>query len=429
MSIALLRLYLLSIKLKHYPHSRVIRIVGGGFCAIYQDLYRTGIISPTSSARRLEAIRSRADTPTFVDDLSNRKGQNMVPIPRASLPRLVLYHQTVNDPEGKPISILPLITQPDISVTHLIVAAIHINDDPSGLTLNDNRPSDPCFATLWAELRIAQASGISVLGMLGGAAKGSFTRLDQDENTFELYYAPLHNLIRDRGLNGLDLDVEEPTSLAGIIRLIDRLRADFGPAFLITLAPVVAALLDFTRNLSGFDYEALEVMRGNDIAWYNTQFYCGWGDASTPFMYEMCVARGWDSKKLVMGLVTTSENGSGWVPWQVLGLNLSLLKRRFGDGKFGGVMGWEYFNSSPGGREKPWQWAQRMTKLLREDTAKSIEELKRIEAEVAETTSTAQTTSTTMKTLTSETDPDYGTGAEPPTPDDFQYYSDGLVDD
>ncbi|KXJ92939.1 glycoside hydrolase superfamily, partial [Microdochium bolleyi] len=159
-------------------------------------------------------------------------------------PRLILYHQTTHDPSGNLISILPLITTPAIALSHLIIAAIHINEDPDGLTLNDLPPSHPHFASTWAELRIAQASGIKVLGMLGGAAKGSYTRLDKDELTFERYYLPLHAMITERSLDGLDLDVEEPMSLAGVIRLIDRLRADFGPDFLITLAPVAAALLD-----------------------------------------------------------------------------------------------------------------------------------------------------------------------------------------
>jgi len=216
----------------------------------------------------------------------------MHPASSSHLPRLVLYHQTTHNPDGTGCSILPLITQPGISVTHIIIAAIHINEDPDALTLNDHPPSDPRFSTTWAELRVAQASGIAVMGMLGGAAKGSFTRLDKDQATFERYYAPLSDLIRERGLSGLDLDIEESMSLSGVLRLIDRLRADFGPDFIITLAPVAAALLDARRNLSGFDYEALEVMRGSQIAWYNAQFYCGWGDASNPIMYEMCIARG-----------------------------------------------------------------------------------------------------------------------------------------
>lgn len=115
-----------------------------------------------------------------------------------------------------------------------------------------------------------------MLGMLGGAARGTFSAatLDSpDEAVFERYYGVLRDdVVRAHALDGLDLDVEEPMSLRGVVRLIDRLRADFGPAFLITLAPVAPALLDVRRNLSGFDYEALEVMRGREIAFYNCQF-------------------------------------------------------------------------------------------------------------------------------------------------------------
>ncbi|KAK4127767.1 glycoside hydrolase family 18 protein [Parathielavia appendiculata] len=301
----------------------------------------------------------------------------MPPLSHPPLPRLITYYQTHHTPSGTPISVLPLLQNPGISVTHLILAAIHINEEPSNLTLNDHPPSHPRFTALWAELRILQASGIKVLCMLGGAAKGSFARLDTmmaDEPTFERYYAPLAELIRTHGLDGIDLDVEEPMSLAGIIRLIDRLRADFGPDFLITLAPVAAALLNCEHNLSGFDYEALEVMRGREIAWYNAQFYCGWGDCSNPAMYEMILIKGWQPEKIVVGLVTNPKNGSGWVPWNMLGTVLPVLVGRHP--RFGGVMGWEYFNSLPGGEGKPWEWSQVMTALLRgRRTAPSIEEI------------------------------------------------------
>ncbi|KAK8100013.1 family 18 glycoside hydrolase [Apiospora kogelbergensis] len=338
------------------------------------------------------------------------------------LPRIVLYHQTVHDRDGKHISILPLITQPGVAVTHIIVAAIHINDDPNALTLNDHAPADPRYATLWAELRIAQASGIKVLGMLGGAAKGSYVRLDQDQSLFEAYYAPVYHLIKDKGLDGIDLDVEEAMSLSGIIRLVDRIRADFGPDFLITLAPVAAALLDVRRNLSGFDYEALEVMRGSQIAWYNTQFYCGWGDASTPIMYEMIVARGWAPEKVVVGLVTHAENGAGFVPWELLRANLTLLNFQFS--RFGGVMGWEYFNSSPGGKDKPWEWAQRMTSVLRAGEGVAIDDtpaqdLNKVKEGVVDLSKTSSTGVGVQMV-----DPDVGAPTDVPVPAEFDYFSD-----
>lgn len=203
------------------------------------------------------------------------------------------------------------------------------------------------------------------MGMLGGAAKGSFTRLDLDEATFEAYYTPLRDLIRERGLDGLDLDVEEEMTLAGIVRLIDRLKDDFGNDFIITLAPVAAALMSERpeHNLSGFSYEYLEVMRGKKIAWYNTQFYCGWGDLSNTGGFDYIVQRGFPADKLVVGMVTNPGNGSGWIPFELLQEVLINLKLKYPG--FGGVMGWEYFNSLPGDRARPWEWAQFMTSNVR----------------------------------------------------------------
>lgn len=253
--------------------------------------------------------------------------------------------------------------------------------------------------------------------MLGGAAKGSFTRLDQDDDIFETYYTPLRDLIRERGLDGLDLDVEEPMSLSGVIRLIDRLKSDFGSGFTITLAPVAAALMSDNprHNLSGFSYEALEVMRGPQIDWYNTQFYCGWGDLSKPDGYDLMVARGWPAQKIVAGVVTNPENGSGWVPFEVLGGVLTTLKSRYPS--FGGVMGWEYFNSLPGGRERPWEWAAFMTQKLRGGLLETaVAQDAPVDAPGDKNPSPALLA-----------DVDANTEGEAPLPAEFGYYSDGST--
>ncbi|KAH8590987.1 glycoside hydrolase superfamily [Bisporella sp. PMI_857] len=339
----------------------------------------------------------------------------MPPIP-SETPRIVIYYQTQHNPDGTPCSILPIITQPDIVVTHVNLAAIHLNDPPGNITLNDHVPSDPRYLTLWAELRVLQASGIKVLGMLGGAAKGSFTRLDLDEATFEAYYVPLRNMIKERGLDGLDLDVEEPMTLAGIIRLIDRLKSDFGERFIITLAPVAAALQSDNpgHNLSGFSYEALEVMRGRQIAWYNTQFYCGWGDISKTDGFDFMVARGWPAQKIVIGMVTNPGNGSGWVPFEILQEVFITLKQRYPN--FGGVMGWEYFNSLPGDRAAPWQWAAFMTKNVRG----SIKETQAPSAQAPLANKTNRLTSTNLD--------EHRTG-EAVVPKEFEYYSEGSAEE
>lgn len=55
----------------------------------------------------------------------------------------------------------------------------------------------------------------------------------------------------------------------GIIWLIDCLCVDFGKDFFIFMVFVVMVMLDFIKNMSGFDYEVFEVMWGKDIVWYN----------------------------------------------------------------------------------------------------------------------------------------------------------------
>ncbi|PNY26664.1 Chitinase 1 [Tolypocladium capitatum] len=346
-----------------------------------------------------------------------------LPQPPNPLPRIITYYQTHHDPSGKHISVLPLLTQPAISVTHVILAAIHLNHDPRHLTLNDHSPDHPRFHTLWAELRVLQAAGVKVLGMLGGAAPGTFRRLDGSDAQFEAYYASLRDLVRARALDGLDLDVEENMSLGGIINLIDRLRSDFGSAFIITLAPVAMALLDVEKNLSGFDYEALEVMRGKEIAWYNTQFYCGWGNLSNTDMYDLMLQKGWDPEKIVVGLVTNPANGRGFVPWHMLSVVLSILKRRHQT--FGGVMGWEYFNSLPGDTERPWEWARHMTSLLRNHALSRPPVAQPDEPAFQHFVAAAAS----HGTVGDEIDPDEAGGAPLEVPRQFDYYSDGCGDD
>lgn len=292
-------------------------------------------------------------------------------------------------------------------------------------SLNDHVPSHPRYQTLWAELRVLQASGVKVLGMLGGAAKGSFTRLDLDDATFESYYIPLRNLIRERGLDGLDLDVEEPMTLAGIIRLIDRLKADFGVGFLITLAPVAAALVSDKpeHNLSGFNYEALEVMRGKRIAWYNCQFYCGWGDLSSTTGYDFMVARGYPPEKLVVGMVTNPRNGSGWVPFELLQEVLLSLKAKYP--LFGGVMGWEYFNSLPGDTSRPWEWAAFMTRHVRSGPPSLVPVPTAVPVHVPAPAPVQDK----PKAMFVVVDEDPKVKEEALLPADFEYYTDGSLEE
>jgi len=285
---------------------------------------------------------------------------------RQTSPRLVLYYQTQyvggsgDDDPGTYVSPLPLA---DHGATHVYVAAIHLNDVVGPyppVTLNDHAPDHPRYDRMWADLATLQKQGVRVLGMVGGAAPGTFDRLDHD---FETYYPLLRDTISRYHLDGVDLDVEQPMSQEGVQRLIDALRADFGPDFLITLAPVAPALRG-GDNLSGFDYDELYAARGDDIAWFNTQFYCGWGLLDDTEDYDRIIRHGVvPPSKVVAGTLTNPANcGSGYVDLPVLTRTIRDLKAAYPD--FGGIMGWEYFNSLPGGTDAPWIWAQTVRRAL-----------------------------------------------------------------
>jgi chitinase len=293
------------------------------------------------------------------------------------LPRLVIYYQTTHDGNNNPISMLPLITEQNIALTHLIVCSLHIQAD-SVIHLNDFPPNDPHFDTVWEEARILQDAGVKILGMVGGAAPGSFTTqtLDSpDTATFERYYGQLRDLITQYNLQGMDLDVEQSMSQSGIRRLVERLYADFGADFEITLAPVASALRNGS-NLSGFNYKTLEAEAGDKISFHNAQFYNGFGSMSSTATFDAVVANGFPANKVVVGQITTPSNGGGFVPFDTLRTVLNSLKSKYG--QIGGVMGWEYFNGEPGGTARPWEWAQQITSILRPQASVKLNITKRV---------------------------------------------------
>ena len=272
--------------------------------------------------------------------------------------RTVVYYQTQYF-NGAYVSPLGL-TNNNTRVSDVIVAAIHLNS-PTSVNLNDDPPSATKFKQMWTDLAAMQARGVRVLGMVGGAAQGSFQRLDTDFNT---YYPLLKNVINTYRLDGVDLDVEEYMSLAGMERLINALRADYGPNFVITLAPVATALYG-GGNLSGFNYEQLYRDVGGNISWFNAQFYNGWGYMGNTANYESISNRRIiPVQKVVAGMLSNPGNGgSGYVDVSTTASStVRSLVAAHQD--FGGVASWEYFNSLPGNTGAPWQWAGTMSSAM-----------------------------------------------------------------
>lgn len=143
-------------------------------------------------------------------------------------------------------------------------------------------------------------------------------------------------------------------------------------------------------------------------------------------MYEMLLMKGWAPEKVVVGLVTNPQNGAGFIPFDVLATVIPLMVGQHA--RFGGVMGWEYFNSLPGGREKPWEWAQWMTGVLTGDRTMAPEVVMPV-GKVEPPVEAASGSGGGGGGGQVEADPDDGKGEAAPTPGAFEYYSDGLGDD
>jgi hypothetical protein len=99
-----------------------------------------------------------------------------VGVSNAQVARNVIYVQTFTNPDGSQLSLLPLLDQ-QTQVTHVILAALHVDSTPGEIHLNDNDPSSSFYDFLWPEVQQLQQAGIKVMMMLGGAARGSYQNL------------------------------------------------------------------------------------------------------------------------------------------------------------------------------------------------------------------------------------------------------------
>lgn len=280
----------------------------------------------------------------------------------AASKRIIYYYQTQYS-NGVYVSLAPIwkTKNPNTGspyTTDVIIAAFHLGFDSNNqpyIHLNDNVPSDPMFDVMWPQVHRLQNLGVTTRMMLGGAAQGSYADLFSKWSTF---YPILRQTLKHYRLSGIDLDVEENVSLANIEKLIKRLNVDMGPSFEITLAPVATALTN-GPNLSGFNYPQLySSPAGPDIAWFDTQFYSGFGSLANVNNYENVINFGYPPDVVVAGMIANPLDGSGFVPIQTVQNTVSQLVATYPT--FGGVFAWEYFNAQPGGPAKPAEWSQAM---------------------------------------------------------------------
>ena len=279
--------------------------------------------------------------------------------------RNIYYYQTQfsNGDTGTYVSLVPMWKRVNPAtkkafVTDVIIAALHFGYNADGspyIHLNDFTPEDPHYAPMWPDVRLAQKHGLTVHIMIGGSAPGTFSNLFAH---FDKFYPLLKQTIKKYHLQGIDLDVEESVTLANIESLIKQIHTDFGPNFLITMAPVATDLTE-GYGLSGFSYHDLyKSAYGKYIAWFNVQFYSGFGSLETTADYDTAVANGYPADIVVAGPLDSPNDGDGYVPIVRLSKTVKALTAKYPN--FGGVVGWEYFNAEPGGTVKPISFAVQM---------------------------------------------------------------------
>ena len=242
----------------------------------------------------------------------------------------------------------------DIDV--IIVSSIHFGKDKSGkknIFLNDNIPYDNIFNDLWMETEKLSVQGCTIMLMMGGAGL-AYKELFSD---FDTYYPLLKNLITEKSwIKGIDLDVEETTSIENIKMLINRLVQDFSDDndFIITMAPVSSTLITDGSSFAGFNYKELyNSIEGKYIHWFNTQCY----DSYTFETYESIIKNGYPPEKVVMGMESGQFSESNFK--EALD-EIKKIKEKYLD--FSGVFDWEYLNAPPN-KNDPSEWARLMKQI------------------------------------------------------------------
>jgi hypothetical protein len=234
----------------------------------------------------------------------------------------------------------------DIDV--IIVSSIHFNKQggQSLMYLNDNLPNDKIFDEMWMQTEKASVQNTTIMLMVGGAG-GAYKALFAD---FEVNYKLLHDLLREKTwIQGIDLDIEEPVKISDVKMLINRLIADFGKDFIITMAPVASSLQNDGGSMGQFSYKKLfRSKEGQHINWFNTQCY----DSFSIETYHSIIKNGYSPEKVVMGM----ESGQFDEKTFKNALNtVQVLNKEYPN--MAGVFDWEYLNAPPS-TDDPSLWAR-----------------------------------------------------------------------
>jgi chitinase len=176
----------------------------------------------------------------------------------------------------------------------------------------------------------------------------------------------LAKFVIDNGLDGVDLDWEDNAAMETgtgepwLISCTQKLRELLGKPYIITHAPQAPYFMGVTKYPAG-GYLKINEDVGNDIDWYNIQFYNqdsskydtyqtlfdssdGW---ATNTAVKQIAAAGVPKEKLVVGKGVKPEDyyNTGYVPVDDLA---SYLRQGVEEGYQAGFMGWQFSSDTTG---------------------------------------------------------------------------------
>lgn len=288
--------------------------------------------------------------------------------PQDTVPRLIQYVQTFhpeNDDKGH-LSLLPLLEE-GTGITHVILAALHINGPNGNITLNDDSPNSTYYDQTWSEVKTLQDHGVKVMVMMGGAATGSYDGALCNKQTGTVqddYYLGLESTLKYHEVDGLDIDIEESVHSSCPGNLVERIRSDFGNDFIITMAPVASDLTGGGGSFGGFSYKEFDQSSvGQQVDWYNGQYYSGFVQGTFEDSYARAISNGFAPSRVVMGFLNSANDGGDYEGLNHIEDIIANLRSQYSN--FGGVDGWEYFDAgSSDGLSQPWMWTKQVGETL-----------------------------------------------------------------
>lgn len=236
--------------------------------------------------------------------------------------KIIYYYQTF-------CGLNNIINDINNNVTHIHLSSIHFNTDM--IHLNDNSPYSKIYDNLWKELEtVSIQKNIKIILMIGGAG-GAYEQLFEN---FEKYYKWLFNLINAKKniIKGVDLDIEEVVDINMVIKLINRLKTDFGEKFIISMAPIESSMETDNEGMGGFIYKTLYNKVGKNIDYFNVQCYYDYSYNT----FKNIIKNGYPEEKIVMGMMSYQFNPT--IP-----IIIKNLRNEYKN--FGGIFDWEYNDS------------------------------------------------------------------------------------